>query len=233
MKALLSPAYAKLSAVPKVVSETEASALLHSVIPFAFFLRVDRGASVSGTGGSKLLQINPQQLFDPEQFYLFLLDANPIKQLLYAGGMVAVVLAAVMFPLWPVKLRIGVYYLSLAMLGLIGLFFAIAFFRVIFWLITIVVAKPGIWIFPELFADVGFVSRLTSHRRNVDIDEMGFRSLNLSFRSGRGIYRPSKRASHPRRRRTRRGRHPRELLLERQSSEKRQDRKFRRLRTNE
>lgn len=71
--------------------------------------------------------------------------------------MVAVMLAGVMFPLWPPTLRLGVWYLSIAVLGLIGLFFVIAILRLIFWLITIVVAKPGIWIFPNLFEDVGFV----------------------------------------------------------------------------
>jgi len=43
IKALLSPAYAKLKSVPKITSEADAQALLHSLIPFAFFLRVDRG----------------------------------------------------------------------------------------------------------------------------------------------------------------------------------------------
>src|SRR5882724_11256758 len=38
IKALLSPAYAKLKNVPKVTSESEAQGLLHSCIPFAFFL---------------------------------------------------------------------------------------------------------------------------------------------------------------------------------------------------
>lgn len=157
MKALLSPAYAKLSALPKITSEEEAIALLHSLIPHTFYLRVQRGASVSGAGGPKLLQVNPQQLFAPDEYYAWFLDANPIKLLLGAIGMVAVVLAAVMFPLWPVSLRIGVWYLSMAVLGLIGLFFAIAIVRLIFYVITLVVARPGIWIFPNLFADVGFV----------------------------------------------------------------------------
>lgn len=76
-------------------------------------------------------------------------------------GLVAVMLAAVMFPLWPVTLRLGVYYLSMGMLGLIGLFFVIAIIRLIFYIITIIVASPGIWIFPKLFADVGFVRPLS------------------------------------------------------------------------
>ena len=42
VKALLSPAYAKVSNVPKVTTEEEAKALLHSIIPHAFYLRVER-----------------------------------------------------------------------------------------------------------------------------------------------------------------------------------------------
>ncbi len=71
--------------------------------------------------------------------------------------MVAIMLAGVMFPLWPPTMRLGVWYLSIGMLGLIGLFFVIAILRLIFYIITVIVASPGIWIFPKLFADVGFV----------------------------------------------------------------------------
>ena len=74
--------------------------------------------------------------------------------------MVLVVLTGVMFPLWPTSLRIGAWYLSMGGFGLIGLFIALAIFRLIFYLITLVAASPGIWIFPKLFADVGFVSRI-------------------------------------------------------------------------
>lgn len=72
--------------------------------------------------------------------------------------MVVIMLAGVMFPLWPSIMRLGVWYLSVAMLGVIGLFFALAIVRLIFYVITVIVASPGIWIFPQLFADVGFVS---------------------------------------------------------------------------
>ncbi|SCZ98644.1 BZ3500_MvSof-1268-A1-R1_Chr3-1g05522 [Microbotryum saponariae] len=158
IKVLLSPAYAKLKTVPKVKDEAAAIALLHQLIPHTFYLRVERGQSVSGqSGGPRLIQIVPQQLFAPDEYYVWLMDANPIRQLLLAAAMVAVVLGAVMFPLWPAKLRVGVWYLSVGLLGLIGVFIALAVVRLIFWIITIVVAKPGIWIFPNLFADVGFV----------------------------------------------------------------------------
>lgn len=75
--------------------------------------------------------------------------------------MVAIMLAGVMFPLWPPIMRLGVWYLSIGMLGLIGLFFAIAIVRLIFYIITVIVASPGIWIFPQLFADVGFVRHVS------------------------------------------------------------------------
>lgn len=72
--------------------------------------------------------------------------------------MVLILLAGVMFPLWPPSLRLGVYYLSLGVLGLIGVFIGIAVIRLILWVGTSLVMKRGIWWFPNLFEDVGFVS---------------------------------------------------------------------------
>ncbi|KAI4129253.1 MAG: hypothetical protein LQ341_006585 [Variospora aurantia] len=61
-----------------------------------------------------------------------------------------------MFPLWPVTLRIGVWYLSMGALGLIGLFFAMAIFRAILFAVTYFAVPPGLWLYPNLFEDVGF-----------------------------------------------------------------------------
>ena len=96
-------------------------------------------------------------MFTEDEYYVWLLEPNPFKQLLLAGGMVAIVLAGVMFPLWPVKMRIGVWYLSVGVLGLIAAFFGLAIVRLIGWVITKLTVSPGIWLFPNLFADVGFV----------------------------------------------------------------------------
>jgi translocation protein SEC62 len=65
IKALLSPAYQKASSgkkseLPKVTTEEEAAEVLHGVIPYAFFLRVDRGEN---SKEGKPLQINQMQLF--------------------------------------------------------------------------------------------------------------------------------------------------------------------------
>lgn len=68
----------------------------------------------------------------------------------------AAILAAVMFPLWPVTLRIGVWYLSMGLLGLIGLFFVMAICRLILFCATVFTVPPGLWLYPNLFEDVGF-----------------------------------------------------------------------------
>ena len=70
VKALLSPAYQKASNgrksdLPKVTTEEEASEVLHGIIPFAFFLRVDRGEG-GNTKEGKPLQINQMQMFKGE-----------------------------------------------------------------------------------------------------------------------------------------------------------------------
>ncbi|CAE6344433.1 unnamed protein product [Rhizoctonia solani] len=157
VKAVLSPAYGKLKNVPKVTNEQEAVQLLHSIIPFTYFLRVDRGESTGGSKSPKVIQINPMQMFSPDEYYVWLYEGSQLTT--YVGGavMVAIIFAGVLFPLWPSSMRLGVWYLSIGVLGLIGLFFVIAILRLIFYIITVVVASPGIWIFPQLFADVGFV----------------------------------------------------------------------------
>lgn len=210
VKALRSPAYAKLKAVPQFSDDDAAREFLHSLIPFTFFLRVVRGPTVSA--GIKALQINPQQLFVADEYYVWLLPADQTKQLLTAGGLVAVVLAGVMFPLWPMTMRIGVWYLSMGVLGLIAAFFGLAIVRLIGWVITKVAVSPGIWLFPNLFADVGFV-RLppppSSCCASTDLIFLLFIPLlrsTPSSRSGRGTFLPSRRRSDPRRKRRRQSR---------------------------
>ncbi|KAK7437892.1 Translocation protein S62 [Stygiomarasmius scandens] len=158
IKALLSPAYQKQKNMPKITTEAEAQAVLHAVNAFTFFLRVQRGGpSGSSSSSPKNLQIIQDQKFNADEYYAWFYDGS--QWTTYAGGiaMVAIMLGGVMFPLWPPTMRLGVWYLSMGMLGLIGLFFAIAIVRLIFYIITVIVASPGIWIFPQLFADVGFV----------------------------------------------------------------------------
>jgi len=156
LKALESPAYAALKTVPKVGSELEALTLMQTALPFAFFLRVERQPGATAAA-AKNLTLSQQQAFAQDGYYAWFYEGPQWTTYVGGIGMVAVMLAGVMFPLWPPTLRLGVWYLSIGVLALIGVFFGIAILRLIFYIITVVVASPGIWVFPQLFADVGFI----------------------------------------------------------------------------
>ncbi|CAH7665797.1 translocation protein sec62 [Phakopsora pachyrhizi] len=157
IKALLSPSYSKIhpKSLPEVKDEESAIKLIESIVPYTFFLRVHR--TEQSLAGAKILQIYPEQIFKSDEYYAWLYDSNQWTVILGAVLMVVIVLAGVMFPLWPMSLRIGVWYLSMAALGLVGLFFGIAIVRLIIYIITWIAVSPGIWLFPNLFEDVGFV----------------------------------------------------------------------------
>lgn len=102
------------------------------------------------------VKIEPQQEADDSYHYVWFYEGTQWRQKAYAAlGLLAVV-AIVLFPLWPYTLRRGVWYLSMGALGLLAAFFGLAIVRLIIYLITIVTVRPGIWIYPNLFEDVGF-----------------------------------------------------------------------------
>lgn len=102
------------------------------------------------------VRVEQQQNADDESHYVWLYEGPQWKQKLYAVLALIAVFAVVMFPLWPLVMRQGVWYLSMGMLGLIGLFFAMAIFRLILFCITVFIVPPGLWLYPNLFEDVGF-----------------------------------------------------------------------------
>lgn len=102
------------------------------------------------------VKVEKHQEFEPLMHYVWFYEGSQWKQKAYAVGALCVVMALVMFPLWPIVLRQGVWYLSVAMMGLLGLFFAMAIFRLILFCVTVFAVPPGLWLFPNLFEDVGF-----------------------------------------------------------------------------
>ena len=72
---------------------------------------------------------------------------------------ISIGITLVLYPVWPYKMRIGVYYGSYGVLGLLAAFFAMAILRYILYLLTLPVYKSqgGFWIFPNLFEDCGFI----------------------------------------------------------------------------
>lgn len=94
---------------------------------------------------------------DPDSYYAWnYTKPNPYLAL-YGLLTIAGVFTVILFPLWPTKMKVGVWYLSMGMLGLIGLFFAIAIVRLIIYLVTVLTMKQAFWLYPNLFADCGVI----------------------------------------------------------------------------
>lgn len=103
------------------------------------------------------VKIEQQQGFDPDMHYVWLYEGPQWKTKLVAGAVLAAVFTAILFPLWPLVMRQGVWYLSVGAMGLIGLFFAMTLVRVILFVVTFFLVPPGLWLYPNLFEDVGFM----------------------------------------------------------------------------
>jgi len=153
VKALLKESYGKLKEVPKITSENEAREVLQEVLSHAFFLRVERKES----GSRKKLDITSVQMWGDDQYYVWFYEGSQLMTILGGIGLISIVFAAVLFPLWPPILRDAVWYLSVAILSLFGVFMMLAVVRLILYIITMIVLPPGIWLFPNLFEDVGVI----------------------------------------------------------------------------
>lgn len=171
IRALESPAYAKAaskkgSLLPPVTDRASAENAF-KLLPLSLLaLRVSKVDPHAGHNHAKpknrvkglwTVKIEQHQETDPMMHYVWLYEGPQWKQKVMAGAVVAGIFAIVLFPLWPIMLRQGVWYLSMGMVGLLGLFFAMSIFRLILFCITVFAVPPGLWLFPNLFEDVGFV----------------------------------------------------------------------------
>ncbi|CAI7675437.1 unnamed protein product [Penicillium discolor] len=170
IRAIESPAYAKASSkknslLPPVTDRASAENVF-KLLPLSLLaLRVSKVDPHEGhnhakpknrTKGLWTVKIEQHQETDPMMHYVWLYDGPQWKQKAMAAAVVAGIFAVVLFPLWPMIMRQGVWYLSVGMMGLLGLFFAMAIFRLILFCITVFTVAPGLWLFPNLFEDVGF-----------------------------------------------------------------------------
>ncbi|OZJ02069.1 hypothetical protein BZG36_05256, partial [Bifiguratus adelaidae] len=158
LNALLRPSYA--SSTPNtrrpITTREEATKMVFDLGINGFFLHVERGEPPQ-KGSPRPLQPHQMQAVNEDWYYMWLWEGSQTMQYLMAAGLVAAVLAAVMFPLWPPILRDGVWYLSIGVLILLGVFMGIAVVRLILYVISLAVLPRGFWLFPNLFADCGVI----------------------------------------------------------------------------
>ncbi|SCV03023.1 LAME_0H07096g1_1 [Lachancea meyersii CBS 8951] len=103
------------------------------------------------------LLLSDKAMLQPDEYYTWNYNPKTLTDYLLVVGIVVGILAFVCYPLWPSSMRRVVYYVSLALLALIGLFFVIAILRFIIYLLSLAVCseKGGFWLFPNLFEDCG------------------------------------------------------------------------------
>ena len=170
LRALLSQDYVaaqkKSPVLPKPPSSQQEAVELFKLLPLSLLaLRVSKIDPHAGHNHAKTqkrvkglwtVKIEQQQDISDQLHYVWLYDGPQWRMKLYAAGALLAIMTVVMFPLWPIKLRLGVWYLSMGFLGLVGLFFVMAIFRLILFCITVVSMPRGLWLYPNLFEDVGF-----------------------------------------------------------------------------
>ncbi|EMC96867.1 hypothetical protein BAUCODRAFT_69926 [Baudoinia panamericana UAMH 10762] len=168
IRALHSPAYEKARKknplLPEVKDRVTAENTFKLLPMSLLALRVSKIDPHEGHNHAKkkrvkglwTVKVEPQQEASDEYYYVWLYEGSQWKNKLYAVLALLGILTVVFFPVWPYYLRLGVWYLSMAMLGLLGLFFAMAIFRLILFVVTMFATPPGLWLFPNLFEDVGF-----------------------------------------------------------------------------
>ena len=99
-----------------------------------------------------------QKFLDSNDAYVWLYDPTPWYYYIAGAAIVLGIIAVCLFPLWPMEMRQGVYYLSVAAAGFLVFIIVLAIIKYILFVILFIgsAGKLKFWIFPNLTEDVGF-----------------------------------------------------------------------------
>lgn len=196
LRALQSPAYTKARTKNPLLPEVNDRVTAENtfkLLPLSLLAlrvsKIDPAEAHAGHAHAKpkrvkglwTVRIEQHQECGDDDHYVWLYEGSQWKQKLYAVGALVLIMAVVMFPLWPLVMRQGVWYLSMGMLGLIGLFFAMAIVRLILFVITMFTVPPGLWLYPNLFEDVGFFDSFKPLWAWHEVCSLPFPSLSCFF----------------------------------------------------
>merc|ERR1712096_436954 len=105
------------------------------------------------------LEMHMDQIFlDNNDAYVWLYDPTPWYYYIAGAAIVLGIIAVCLFPLWPMEMRQGVYYLSVAAAGFLVFIIVLAIIKYIVFVLVFLgsAGKLKLWIFPNLTEDVGF-----------------------------------------------------------------------------
>ncbi|CCE88837.1 Piso0_001623 [Millerozyma farinosa CBS 7064] len=171
VRALLSDEYKKKQANPKaglipVSDEQDATKVFISLIQSQMVIPVQKLHFHEIKQTNKSWKPNRQKPtlknitkanLEPDSYFAWTYaKPNPFV-VLYSILLLVGVFAVILFPLWPDFMKIGVWYISIAMLGLLGLFFLVAIVRLIIYIISLVIFPKPFWLYPNLFEDCGVI----------------------------------------------------------------------------
>lgn len=104
----------------------------------------------------KNVQINLSKTFSSNENYIWVLEENSSFNLILSIILIFLVLSLVMFQVWPSNIKSKVSLIIYPVLGFFIFIGILGIVRLILFFITYFTHQPGIWLFPNLFADVGF-----------------------------------------------------------------------------
>jgi len=99
-----------------------------------------------------------QYFVDGNDAYVWIYEPIPVYYWFFGTLVVLGAIGVCLFPLWPLTIRHGVYYLSVAAAGFLVFILALTIIRMIvfclLWVPTL--GRCHLWLLPNLTADVGF-----------------------------------------------------------------------------
>lgn len=97
------------------------------------------------------------QKFTEDQFYVLAAERTSHLSLVLCGLFVLLTFCIVLFQMWPRKIQHAFSYLTYPLGGFIAFIGVLAIVRLVLFGATYFLCPPGIWLFPNLFEDVGFL----------------------------------------------------------------------------
>jgi translocation protein SEC62 len=150
VQALTSEAYRQTMKKEAVLSKMDASGLLKDMMKQGFFIRAAR------IENTKHFQPEVTKAWSDEAFYGWVYQGSQLTTIVGAVLLLVVSFCFVMYPLWPASMKGLVWYAFMALAGFIGFLVALSIIRLILFSVSMFSHPPGIWLFPNLFEDVGF-----------------------------------------------------------------------------
>jgi translocation protein SEC62 len=150
VNAMLRPTYPHKSR-PEVQDRATGEAIVAQMLEHQLIFRVEKQPMM------KNLSVTQDQTFSNDYYYIWLYKGSQLPARLMGIGIMLVIFAGVLYPLWPPFMRQGAYYGSMGVMSFLGFVLALGVIRVIIYLLLILSIGRGGWLFPNLWADLGIL----------------------------------------------------------------------------